>query len=300
MNLYRTTKSNYVSYPVDGTGRDAYINYDGGGFIHRPKIGYEDSSVDSRFRLGMPRRDRAMKLRAPNFKYYSDGSGRDGYITYNSGGLFYDSKPLASYKLDKFLRTEQSSSYSPNKIIALSLAEIKRNKELRKIENKVISRLYWSQKPKFFKHTKQSLTNEANSSFGDSNRNFYNYYNKTEVNNNDYKVHETYNAIPFTQTKSNFGRKNPLFSSYNFCSRNTTETSNVINHDINKDYNKSRQCLIKSCNFNRTFNNKNRISIDCENKNDANFGRHMYSPIKNYKHNVRVKVNKNDVDDNEY
>ena len=82
----RTFDPKYTHYYSDGNGRDAFINYNNGGYSI-PKIFSPQTSTNyMRFRTAStantsPRKD------AKPFEYHSDGSGRDSYIVCNSGGL---------------------------------------------------------------------------------------------------------------------------------------------------------------------------------------------------------------------
>jgi len=77
--LSRTFDPKVTHYLPDGLGRDRYIATDNGGF--GPMQSVESSKrrqmVYSSFRSRQP----APRLAAAAFKYASDGSGRDFYIT---------------------------------------------------------------------------------------------------------------------------------------------------------------------------------------------------------------------------
>ena len=92
-------------------------------------------------------------MKTPNFHYHSDGNGRDSYIYTNGGGLYYDTKPLGSYKLTDFLR---SSDIIPRKEkVWVSKAQDKYNRFLRSKERGIITRLYENEKRKFIKKKKE-------------------------------------------------------------------------------------------------------------------------------------------------
>jgi hypothetical protein len=81
---------------------------------------------------------------AAPFKYYATGNGRETYII-NAGGLYHEQRPLASYKLDDFLRgskTIADTPIFPNKKRYLSLGEKKYNNQLKSLERNLIKRLY--------------------------------------------------------------------------------------------------------------------------------------------------------------
>ena len=156
--LYRTFKENYVPYFEDGRGRDRYIAYNNAGFFHgyQKYISPSDyKKTGTVFGTKIIHNNRSPSIKAPNFRYHSDGNGRDNYILVNSGGLFYQSKPLISYQLTDFLRKSDNQNYSTrNKRIALSRAEIKYNKLLKDKEKEIIQRLYTNEKKKFMKKKK--------------------------------------------------------------------------------------------------------------------------------------------------
>lgn len=69
----------------DGEGRDTYILKHNGGMCTEPERPVAQSRLYAKEKVRVvipaPHKD------AVSFKYISDGSGRDFYITYNSGGL---------------------------------------------------------------------------------------------------------------------------------------------------------------------------------------------------------------------
>ena len=77
-------------------------------------------------------------------KYIPTGNGRETYII-NAGGMYHDQKPLASYKLDDFLRGQNMAAKSPkfdSKKHYLSVSEKKYNNKLQTLEKQLINRLY--------------------------------------------------------------------------------------------------------------------------------------------------------------
>jgi hypothetical protein len=146
-------KLNYVPYFTDGSGRDRYIAFDNAGFFSNKESKKENvrrtgTSLDTKisYKYVSP------YMKAPNFHYHSDGNGRDSYIYSNGGGLFYDSKPLNSYKLTDFLRdNENYTSYNRPGKVWVSKSQDKYNKLLRAKEKDIINRLYENEKKKFVK-----------------------------------------------------------------------------------------------------------------------------------------------------
>lgn len=139
MSLWRTSRPLFPLYPPDGKGRDKYIIYNNGGAwnnigagslkhdYERPKY----KNFHSLFHLAAP------------FKYHAEGNGREAYII-GSNGLTRDTKALSQYKLSDFLRggdAINSPQFSQRKSY-FSKAEKKYNKQLKKIESKLITRLY--------------------------------------------------------------------------------------------------------------------------------------------------------------
>lgn len=164
--LYRTFKSNYVPYFSDGYGRDRYIAFNNGGFFTNKK-NFKDQSTEkttgTTFYTSMIYKNRNASVKVPNFHYHSDGNGRDRYIVINGGGLFYDSKPLNSYRLTDFLRSGESYGTRNTKVngkVCLSKSEYKYIQFLRKKEKDIINRLYNKEKKKFIKTIKGDLKNE--------------------------------------------------------------------------------------------------------------------------------------------
>jgi hypothetical protein len=155
-------KLNYVPYFTDGNGRDRYIAFDNAGFFANKEINKENvRRTGTSFDTKISYKYVSPYMKAPNFHYHSDGNGRDSYIYTNGGGLFYDSKPLNSYKLTDFLRGNGSgASYNRPDKVWFSKSQDKYNKLLRAKEKDIINRLYENEKKKFCKKKKDE--NEDN------------------------------------------------------------------------------------------------------------------------------------------
>lgn len=148
--LYRTTRANYSRYAEDGYGRDRYIAYNNGGFLKGKTCSPDDGkTTGTNFQTKIEYRYKSPSIKCPNFKYHSDGNGRDSYIMVNGGGLFYDSKPLCSYRLTDFLRAPQARIFAGKAY--LSKSEAKYNQLLRNNERDIVRRLYEKEKNKFIK-----------------------------------------------------------------------------------------------------------------------------------------------------
>jgi hypothetical protein len=117
-SLQRTFDPKYSHYSCDGGGRDSYIKSNNGGLM---KEKYKPSPLKD-YDLGKYKyHSPAPKVESWGLTYHSDGSGRDHYITFNSGGLyssfsprgninyFKDSlrKPISRSSNDQFIKTTQ-------------------------------------------------------------------------------------------------------------------------------------------------------------------------------------------------
>lgn len=157
--LYRTMKLKYVPYFTDGNGRDRYIAFDNGGFFENRDVNKANSRrTGTSFDTKITYKYMSPYMKAPNFHYHSDGNGRDSYIYTNGGGLYYDTKPLGSYKLTDFLREDNTGAVRQK--IWVSKAQHKYNKFLRNKERGIINRLYENEKGKFIKKKKEDDENE--------------------------------------------------------------------------------------------------------------------------------------------
>lgn len=172
-SLWRTQRPRFPKYISDGNGRDYYIKFNNAGYwegqfkvFKKPDYEYPKySNYHSLFHQTAP------------FKYYASGNGRETYII-NSGGLYHDQRPLASYKLDDFLRgsktMENIENTKPSRRRYLSLGEKKYNNQLKSLEKNLIKRLY--KLPKKNKKIEQneilpSLEGKKEIDFGDKLKN---------------------------------------------------------------------------------------------------------------------------------
>lgn len=168
-SIYRTLKNKYVPYYSEGLGRDRYIIYNNGGFLNK-----DYSTINASESLGTHTnldtkiiiKSKSLSNKAPNFHYQSDGKGRDRYIMINGGGLYYESKPLNSFKLSDFLRGDSidnnnecrnSFSFLRGRNF-LSKSEYKYNQLLKSKEKDIINRLYEKEKKKFSRPKKIEIT----------------------------------------------------------------------------------------------------------------------------------------------
>ena len=109
-SLWRTQRPRFPHYISDGNGRDYYIKYNNAGY-------WEDQfKISKKPDYEYPKYSNYHTLfhQAAPFKYYASGNGRETYIL-NSGGLYHEQRPLASYKLDDFLRGSKTIDNPPSK-----------------------------------------------------------------------------------------------------------------------------------------------------------------------------------------
>ena len=140
-NLWRTQRPRLPLYVSDGNGRDYYIKYNNAGYWENEYIG-----IQKKPDYDYPKYNNFHSLfhQAAPVKYIPTGNGRENYII-NAGGLCHDQKPLASYKLDDFLRGSNSienSTKFKSKKHYMSLGEKRYNNKLQSLEKQLIKRLY--------------------------------------------------------------------------------------------------------------------------------------------------------------
>ena len=237
LGLYRTFKSNYVPYFTDGNGRDRYIAFDNAGFFSNKEMNKENTRrTGTSFDTKISYKYVSPYMKAPNFHYHSDGNGRDSYIFTNGGGLFYDSKPLNSYKLIDFLRADNvATSYNRTGKVWVSKSQDKYNKMLRSKEKDIINRLYEKEKQKFMKKKK----NEDN--FLEETKNEYRTI-QTEIGETklpklmDKKC--TLDTVNNNLEKENFGKEDKDINrtvENKKRTRNFLLSKNITNNDFNEE-----------------------------------------------------------------
>lgn len=139
-NLWRTQRPRFPLYISDGNGRDYYIKYNNAGYwddqfkiIKKPDYEYPKfNNFHSLFHQAAP------------VKYKPTGKGRETYII-NALGQYHDQRPIASYKLDEFLRESNTIPISKkfkNRKHYMSVGEKRYNNQLKLLEKKLINRLY--------------------------------------------------------------------------------------------------------------------------------------------------------------
>ena len=221
LGLYRTFKSNYIPYFANGSGRDRYILYNNAGFFHNNPKSLSPTNIyktGTFFGTKIVQHNKTDSIKAPNFHYHANGTGRDKYILVDGGGLYSDIKPLKSYKLSDFLRKNENleSPKKPRVKITLSKGEILYNKLLRDKEKNVIKRLYENEKRKFLKKNKTDIFNLESIKVDN------NYYN------NEIKMEK---CLTSRHEKSNFNKLLP----YNLKAFNLKEKDNNKDREYEND-----------------------------------------------------------------
>lgn len=186
--LGRTLKSNISIYQIDGSGRDSYISYNNGGF-------WKDNFISgkNKQRTSAPRRKYtliSLTRNPPPFKYWSDGSGRDSYISYNEGGLVQKFTANNSIELSSYLRNDNSVN-NRSKRGFMGKAEKKEQRILKGIERNVTKRLYEKDKRKYLPLLRKTFCFNNNR---DTMLRSYSSMNLYEKSHNDIKKKE--NIIP--------------------------------------------------------------------------------------------------------
>jgi hypothetical protein len=153
--IHRSFNPRINHYESDGLGRDGYISCNNGGFYSNITVNTEHKIYDRRAN----RAYHSLRKNVAPLKYRSDGSGRDGYILHEHGGLERDYKPLKEFHPKDFLRTPSSCIYkfksnvksngTMAQTVYVSKEELCFNNSIKNIEKNLINRLYWSEKPKF-------------------------------------------------------------------------------------------------------------------------------------------------------
>lgn len=127
--LKRTFDPKYTHYNCDGGGRDTYIITNNGGLIQKtPKFLPIKNISLSKCAYLSP----SPRIESWGLSYHSDGTGRDHYITHNSGGLYSKftpgtnskhfknslRKPIDRRSNDVFIRTTQGwVDYKARKVL---------------------------------------------------------------------------------------------------------------------------------------------------------------------------------------
>lgn len=122
----------------DGHGRDSYILKHNGGMCNEGSRPFFETKMYSK---EMPSQMPPAPFKAAtSFKYISDGSGRDFYITYNSGGLEAPYIP-GTQKSDQYFITSLRSGLKTSQGTRLSTpSEKQRMKKCRSAQRLLVKR----------------------------------------------------------------------------------------------------------------------------------------------------------------
>lgn len=201
-SLWRTERPRFPLYSPDGRGRDYYIKFDNGGYwaeqFQLRKIPDYERPRYSNFHT--------LFHQAAPFKYWGNGHGRETYIL-QTNGLFHDQKPLCAYKLSDFLRNSEKNAQFNNykKKIYMSVSERKYNNELRRIEKKLIKRLYTQpiNVKKSLKSRNLELDEQMRKTFSG-----FNPKNSKEFNNIKNEAFKSLEEHDLLKTANNFNNSN--------------------------------------------------------------------------------------------
>ena len=254
-SLWRTERPRFPMYSPDGRGRDYYIKFDNGGywadqFQIRRKPDYERPHY---------RNFHTLYHEAAPFKYWGNGHGRETYII-KGDGFFHEKKPLCSYKLSDFLR-DDSINLLINKHkrkLFMSVSEKKYNNRLRRIEKKLIYRLYTE--PMNIRRSLGLIKNVDKSPIDKMRKTFTGFYprQKREFNN--------INSNNYCYTEV-FKDTNDFYPSIK---NNSIENKNKTNSCLNiKNKNSRNNCITfnKTCNnfYKKNLNPSNNLELNPEN-----------------------------------
>ena len=184
----RTVKTNIIIYPTDGSGRDCYITYNNAGFW---KDNIKRITLKEKFKRKPFVSFHSLKRIPPLWNYHADGTGRDGYILYDCGGLMHRYHSPNNYLFRSNDEDVMSNNHYRNTFLSKD-ERIYKNK-LTKIQNDLLQRLYYKPKREFkFLHKDNSAPNIFNKRKLEpiKKRNEINYENGQNIN---YAFNERYN-----------------------------------------------------------------------------------------------------------
>ena len=264
-SLWRTERPRFPQYAPDGRGRDYYIKYDNGGYwayqFQLKKVPDYERCRYSNFHT--------LFHQAAPFKYWGNGHGRETYIL-QTNGLFHDQKPLCAYKLTDFLRDDKSYKIFNNfrKKLYMSVSEKKYNNELRRIEKKLIKRLYTD--PMYLKASIEKTKNESPNQDEKMRKTFTGFYSR---NYNGIKnLKEDYKTIDVVDCNS---KPSPL------CHIKDKNKDNIkISYRNKKDSLKFNKTLE---NFNKKKLNLNGLKIDTGDDFQFNITNRNFKKLIDYK-----------------
>ena len=154
----RTVKTNIILYPTDGTGRDCYITYNNAGFW---KDNIKKITAKEKFGRKPFVAFHSLRKIPPSWNYHADGTGRDGYILYDCGGLIHrfhspNNNLFRNNDNDIMANTHYRNTF-------LSRDERIYKNKLHKIQNDLLQRLYYKPKREIkYLHKENSSPNIFN------------------------------------------------------------------------------------------------------------------------------------------
>ena len=262
-SLWRTQRPRFPHYISDGNGRDYYIKYNNAGYwedqfkiFKKPDYEYPKySNYHTLFHQAAP------------FKYYASGNGRETYIL-NSGGLYHEQRPLASYKLDDFLRGSKTIDNPPsnfqNKKRYLSLAEKKYNNQLKSLEKNLIKRLY--KIPKKIKKEEDellpTLENKKDINIENENKNniLLNYVESTPNFNTTKNKNKKKLALSLNENLDTLFKQTQQINKYEM-KNNARRSNNESDYNTYKDGKIGCRIKILKSMYNLPINNKKNYAM---------------------------------------
>ena len=151
----RTVKTNIILYPTDGSGRDCYITYNNAGFW---KDNIKRITQKEKFGRKPFVNFHSLKRIPPSWNYHADGTGRDGYVLYDYGGLIhrFRSPNTNFFRSDSDYNMKNTSHKNTflsrdekiykNKIHKIQNDLLQSKNKIHKIQNDLLQRLYYKQK----------------------------------------------------------------------------------------------------------------------------------------------------------
>ncbi|KAL4471515.1 hypothetical protein ABPG74_008408 [Tetrahymena malaccensis] len=121
-------------YNVDGSGRDTYISFNSGGYIRAHAANYQLTNIKNSNRTPSSCIAR-VPVQSKYNHYKSDGTGRDSYISYNSGG-FVNPQMNFTTKLRDYPEIRQKRSNSFDISYTMRLPSIQDEKRMLQVKEK--------------------------------------------------------------------------------------------------------------------------------------------------------------------
>jgi hypothetical protein len=229
----RTVKTNIILYPTDGTGRDCYITYNNAGFW---KDNIKRITQKEKFGRKPFATFHSLKRIPPSWNYHADGTGRDGYVLYDCGGLIHRFR-LPNTNLFRSDNDDNNMRNTSYKNCFLSRDERIYKQKLHQIQNDLLQRLYYKpqREIKFkFLHKDNSAPNifnrkELEPIKNKSGKSFINNEQNNNENNNAYGRY-TFNTLN-RAFNNNTNTKSQLRTAFLDEKTNNDENSYQMNND---------------------------------------------------------------------